>query len=75
MLALGFCNAESVGMLLEEIQPLIEEYSSTKTSVSAQALEVNTHRWCSACLLACYLHSLLVGTYMRMHQLLVKMFD
>lgn len=39
MLALGFCNAESVGMLLEEIQPLIEEYSSTKTSVSAQALE------------------------------------
>ena len=41
MLALGFCNSESVSMLMEEIQPLIEEYSSTKTSVSAQALEVN----------------------------------
>lgn len=40
MLALGFCNEDSVPMLLEEIQPLIEEYSSTKTSVSAQALEV-----------------------------------
>ncbi len=40
MLALGFCNSESVPLLLEEIQSLIEDYSSTKTSVSAQALEV-----------------------------------
>lgn len=40
MLALGFCNSESVGMLLEEVQPLIDDYSSTRTSVSAQALEV-----------------------------------
>ncbi|KAL3146697.1 hypothetical protein ABBQ32_000921 [Trebouxia sp. C0010 RCD-2024] len=39
MLALGFCNSESVGMLLEEVQPLIDDYSSTRTSVSAQALE------------------------------------
>ena len=58
MLALGFCNAESVGMLLEEIQPLIEEYSSTKTSVSAQALEVNTSTRCSACVLGCIACSL-----------------
>lgn len=44
MLALGFCNSESVGMLLEEIQPLIDDYSSsTRTSVSAQALEVTRH--------------------------------
>ena len=40
MLALGFCNSESVSMLLEEVQPLIDDYSSTRTSVSAQALEV-----------------------------------
>ena len=40
MLALGFCNRESVGMLLEELQTLIDDYSSTRTSVSAQALEV-----------------------------------
>ena len=43
MLALGFCNSESVGMLLEEVQPLIDDYSSTRTSVSAQALEVTSH--------------------------------
>ncbi|KAL0053523.1 hypothetical protein WJX82_006983 [Trebouxia sp. C0006] len=39
LLALGFCNCESVPLLLEEMQGLIEEYSSTRTSVSAQALE------------------------------------
>lgn len=43
MLALGFCNRESVGMLLEELQTLIDDYSSTRTSVSAQALEVISH--------------------------------
>ncbi len=42
MLALGFCNCESVPLLLEEVQGLIEEYSSTRTSVSAQALEVTS---------------------------------
>ena len=42
MLALGFCSSESVPVLLEEIQGLIEEYSSTRTSVSAQALEVTS---------------------------------
>ena len=42
MLALGFCNAESVGVVVEEMQALIEDYSSTRTSVSAHALEVNT---------------------------------
>lgn len=43
MLALGFCNSESVGMLLEELQPLTDDYSTTRTSVSAQALEVTSH--------------------------------
>lgn len=43
MLALGFCNSESVAMLLEELQPLMDDYSSTRTSVSAQALEVISH--------------------------------
>lgn len=43
MLALGFCNSESVGMLVEEMQPLIDDYSSTRTSVSAQALEMTSH--------------------------------
>ena len=42
MLALGFCSSDSVPVLLEEIQGLIEEYSSTRTSVSAQALEVTS---------------------------------
>ena len=42
MLALGFCNSESVGMLVEEMQPLMDDYSSTRTSVSAQALEVTS---------------------------------
>lgn len=47
MLALGFCNWESVPLLVEEIQPLIEDYSSTRTSVSAQALEViSLHAQC-----------------------------
>ena len=47
MLALGFCNWESVPLLVEEIQPLIEDYSSTRTSVSAQALEVTSlHAQC-----------------------------
>lgn len=41
MLALGSCNSESVPLLLEEMQMLIEDYSTTRTSVSAQALEVN----------------------------------
>ena len=40
MLALGYCNVASVPLLMEEIQTLIEDYSSTRTSVSAQALEV-----------------------------------
>lgn len=43
MLALGFCNSDSVAMLLEELQPLMDDYSSTRTSVSAQALEVISH--------------------------------
>ena len=42
LLALGFCYCESVPLLLEETQGLIEEYSSTRTSVSAQALEVTS---------------------------------
>lgn len=40
MLALGFCNSESLSLLLEEVQLLIEDYSNTRTSVSTQALEV-----------------------------------
>ena len=42
MLALGFCNADSLSLLLEEMQILVEDYSTTRTSVSAQALEVNS---------------------------------
>lgn len=42
MLALGFCNADSMSLLLEEMQILVEDYSTTRTSVSAQALEVNS---------------------------------
>lgn len=42
MMALGFCNGESVGVVVEEVQPLIEDYSSTRTSVSAQAREVTS---------------------------------
>lgn len=41
MLALGFCHSESVPLLMDEVQMLIEDYSTTRTSVSAQALEVN----------------------------------
>ena len=40
ILALGFCNSESLSLLLEEMQLLIEDYSNTRTSVSTQALEV-----------------------------------
>ena len=55
MLALGFCNSENVSLLMEEMQVLIEDYSTTRTSVSAQALEVN-HLVCGALPCTCLHH-------------------
>lgn len=55
MLALGFCNSESVSLLMEEMQVLIEDYSTTRTSVSAQALEVNQIALPCTCLHYCRL--------------------
>ncbi len=36
MLALGYCSPANVPALMEEIQPLIDDYSSIRTSVSMQ---------------------------------------